>query len=80
MEDFRNLYLELEFKWQRGQVRYTFFALVHARIVPGCSNRSNKEAHLLDHCLPLRKKQLLKVWIRKINGKSIPNQQRVSGL
>ena len=40
--------------------------MVHVCCVPGCSNRSNREAHLSYFSLPLTNKRLLKIWVHKI--------------
>ena len=47
--------------------------MVHVCVVPGCSNRSDRETHLSFHCLPLKNKKLLKVWIHKIGRKNLLN-------
>ena len=52
--------------------------MVHVCVVPGRSNRSNRETDLSYHCLPLKNKTLLKVWIHKIGRKNLPlNEFRV---
>ena len=53
--------------------------MVHVCVVPGCSNRSNRETELSYHSLPLKNKKLLKVWIHKIGRKNLPlnNSSRV---
>ena len=40
--------------------------------VPGCSNCTNREKHLSYHCLPLKRKAILKAWTHKIGRKYIP--------
>ena len=47
-------------------------AMVHVCVVPGCSNRSNREKHLTFHCLPLKNKKLLQAWVHKIGRKNLP--------
>jgi len=46
--------------------------MVHFCAVPGCSNTSAKQVHLLFHRFPLKNKALLKVWIHKIGQKALP--------
>jgi len=46
--------------------------MVHFCAIPGCSNTSAKQVHLLFHRLPLKNKALLKVWIHKIGWKAFP--------
>lgn len=46
--------------------------MVHVCVVPGCSNRSDREKDLSYHRLPLKNKQLLKVWIHKMGRKNLP--------
>ena len=46
--------------------------MVHVCVVPGSSNRSDRETHLSFHCLPLKNKPLLKKWIHKIGRKNLP--------
>ena len=46
--------------------------MVRVCVVPGCSNRSNRECHLSYHSLPLKNKKLLKIWIHKIGRKNTP--------
>ena len=46
--------------------------MVHVCVVPGCSNRSDRDSRVSFHCLPLRNKSLLKVWIHKIGRKNLP--------
>lgn len=43
--------------------------MVHVCVVPGCSNRSDRESHLSIHCFPLK---LLEMWIHKVGRKNIP--------
>ena len=43
-----------------------------ACVVPGCSNRSDRETELSYHRLPLKNKGLLKIWIHKIGRKNLP--------
>ena len=53
--------------------------MVHVCVVPGCSNRSDREKHISFHCLPLKNKSLLRMWIHKIGRKNLPlnNNSRV---
>ena len=46
--------------------------MVHFCAVPGCSNRSDRETHLIFHRLPLKNKKLLKQWIHKIGRAHLP--------
>ncbi len=46
--------------------------MVHVCVIPGCSNRSDRDTQLSYHCLPLRNKALLRVWIHKIDRKRLP--------
>ena len=46
--------------------------MVHVCVVPGCSNRSDREKNLSFHCLPLKNKILLRTWIHKIGRKNLP--------
>ena len=46
--------------------------MVHACVVPGCSNRSDRETSLSYFHLPLKDKGLLKTWIYKIGRKNLP--------
>ena len=48
-------------------------------VVPGCSNRSDRERHLTYHSLPLKNDWLLKLWIHKIGRANLPlnNNSRV---
>ena len=46
--------------------------MVHVCVVPGCSNRSDREKNLSFHCLPLKNKTLLRTWIHKIGRKNLP--------
>ncbi len=41
-------------------------------MVPGCNNQSDHESHLSYHRLPLKNKQVLKIWIHKIGRKQLP--------
>ena len=45
--------------------------MVHVCVVPGCSNRSDRETHLSYHCLPLTNKKLLQVWVHNIGRKNL---------
>ena len=45
---------------------------MHVCVVPGCANRSDRDREVSFHCLPLRNKSLLKVWIHKIGRKNLP--------
>ena len=40
--------------------------------VPGCSNHSDCEIDRIYHCLPLRNKSLLLMWIQKIRRSNVP--------
>ena len=53
--------------------------MAHVCMVPGCSNRSDREKNLSFHCLPLENKTLLRTWIHKIGRKNLPlnNNSRV---
>ena len=53
--------------------------MVYCCVVPGCSNRSDRDRNISFHCLPLKNKSLLKVWIHKIWRKNLPlkNNSRV---
>jgi hypothetical protein len=46
--------------------------MVHHCVVPGCSNRSDRETTLSYFGLPLKDKQLLKIWINKIGRSNLP--------
>ena len=46
--------------------------MVHVCVVPGRSNRSDRETHLSYHCLPLKNRRLLKIWEHKIGRKNLP--------
>ena len=46
--------------------------MVNFCVVPGCSNRSNREKDLSYYRLPLKDKKLLQVWVHKIGRKSLP--------
>ena len=46
--------------------------MVHVCVVPGCSNRLDREKNLSFHCLPLKNKTLLWTWIHKIGRKNLP--------
>ena len=46
--------------------------MVHFCVVPGCSNKSDRDTHLSFHRLPLKNKSLLKIWIHKIGRKNLP--------
>ena len=48
------------------------YTMVHVCVVPGCSNRSDRETHLSYHCLPLKNRKLLKIWEHKIGRKNLP--------
>ena len=56
--------------------------MVHVCVVPGCSNRSDRERKLSYYHLPLKNKKLLKVWIHKIGRKNLPlnNNSRVCSI
>ena len=56
-----------------SQCCVNLLTMVHVCVVPGCSNRSDRETHLSFHCLPLKNKKLLKVWIHKIGRKNLLN-------
>ena len=52
--------------------------MVRVCVVPGCSNRSDREKNLSFHCLPLKNKTLLWTWIHKLGRKNLPlNDSRV---
>ena len=53
--------------------------MVHVCVVPGCSNRSDRERNLSFYHLPLKNKKLLRLWIHKIGRKNLPlnNNSRV---
>ncbi len=46
--------------------------MVHVCVVPGCSNRSDRERNMSYYHLPLKNKKLLKVWVHKIGRKNLP--------
>ena len=46
--------------------------MVHFCLVPGCSNRSNRETTRSYFCLPLKRKKLLKISVHKIRRKNLP--------
>ena len=46
--------------------------MVNFCVVPGCSNRSNREKDLSYYRLPLKDKKLLQVWVHKIGRKNLP--------
>ena len=46
--------------------------MVNFCIVPGCSNRSDKETSLSYFHLPLKNQKLMKTWIHKIGRKNLP--------
>ena len=48
------------------------YTMVHVCVVPGCSNRSDRETHLSYHCLPLKNRKLLKIWEHKIGRENLP--------
>ena len=45
---------------------------MHFCVVPGCTNDSVTHQNVSFHRLPLKKKQLLKIWIHKIGRKTLP--------
>ena len=47
------------------------YKMVRFCCVPGCSNRSDKESHLLYFGLPLKDKKLLKQWVHVIRRKNL---------
>ena len=54
------------------RVRQASLRMVHFCVVPGCSNKSDRDTHLSFHRLPLKNKSLLKIWIHKIGRKNLP--------
>ena len=46
--------------------------MVHVCVIPGCSNRSDRETRLSYFHLPLKNKRLLKIWIHQIRRKNLP--------
>lgn len=40
-------------------------------VVPGCSNHLDRDA-VSFHCLPLKNKRFLKLWVHKIGQKNLP--------
>ena len=54
------------------RVRWTSQRMVYFCVVPGCSNKSDRDSHLSFHRLPLKNKSLLKIWIHKIGRKNLP--------
>ena len=46
--------------------------MVHVCVVPGCSNRSDREKNLTFHSLPLKNSVLLRTWVHKIGRKNLP--------
>ena len=53
--------------------------MVHVCVVPGCSNRSDREKNLTFHSLPLKNSVLLRTWVHKIGCKNLPlnNNSRI---
>ena len=63
----------LEF-WSKGQHvnwKAILYRMVQFCCVPRCSNRSDKESHLLYFGLPLKDKKLLKQWVHVIWWKNL---------
>ena len=74
--EFHNEYLERTNIWSRGSGG---LKMVHVCVVPGCSNRSDREKNLSFHYLPLKNKTLLRTWIHTIGRKKLPldNNSRI---
>ena len=46
--------------------------MVNVCVVPGCTNRSDREKDLSYYSVPLKNEKLLKVWVHKIRRKNLP--------